>query len=102
MCGHNSSFVHGLGVNIANTDLPVAGPSRHHEQDPQASSGIEGDALKLTVSPRHGPSVSFVISPVQTRTQGTAGHQDSQAGDKEGADDPICSQWSVTSHSPQQ
>jgi hypothetical protein len=66
MHGRNSSFVHGPGVNIANTDLPVAGPSCHREQDPQASAGIEGNALELTVSPHCGPSVSFVISPVQT------------------------------------
>ena len=85
MCGRNSSFVHGPGVNIANTDLPVAGPSHHREQDPQASSGIDVVALwypLLSVQSRLGLGVQLVTKTVKQVTK------------KE--------QWSVTSCSPQQ
>jgi hypothetical protein len=69
MHSHNNTTVHAPGLDLAKTDLDIqgVGPSRAQSTNfnDTASVNVGGDAVELTVSPRRGTAVSFVISPVQ-------------------------------------
>lgn len=90
---NNISSIHAPAASdIATRSAPPMAPI----QDPSTLM-VSGNAVELTVSPRRGDAVSFLISPSRTSAAARA-RNDDDSGEEE---QPICSQWSQTQRSPQ-
>ena len=86
MQGQNHTIVHAPALDIDHAGLP-AWASQHvgvfsSLAQPANSSvvGVQGDAIELTVSPHHGPTMSLIINPSQVADSDNAPAQKNDQG----------------------